>query len=1473
MVSWGPKPGNKQDGRPRTPGNWGVPRAGLDLRVQGSVCATDPYALAKQARAQTAPPQYAAEEEDWNDIVPPQKTARDRARPAWTPGGQHFSAMAALPETNHPRPLHEPTYMPATQGGTQRAPRTVGQLEHCLREWTWKHRELHESRRTTLGRALMLASGFDKRLLRSANSPEANRASDTTASGGWRSARGSTLHRRASFNTETNPTLPSMASVQAASPAWEGKDIRELSSAERWALKRHQAIAKAHEQRGSIPALTAGILDPFSPTPMSTAFTESTGVWGAPPPKRMSQHAELAASRAASQGQENLSQAAQDKAALKDLALTRAQLLAAWSRLLAAERKQPGQAPPCLELELTEAEADALIFVHGRRKAEWASPWSGVGDGTVAVGDVLLVAKLVEAVLTDPSHTLNQQKVVHGAPRAGAQLEGRILVPPCRTPLYAPSAFDFQAAAARSAQQPSARLELEAVHGYAGFDNTCPNLFYAHDGSIVYYTAGVGLAAARQATASGGQRYANLEETFPGTDCGGAIETAIKEAHERPEGALIDAGPSPASSGTPNPRPTAAAALLPAESGPARTITAGPAKPGDQPASSQAPAAVPPGAKPCVAIWTLDGCKEQRCLYHEEGSRGITALAFCGGKGRWLTTVATDNQHTVRVWDWSVGRVVAQGPGYQGAPPQVYGAVWDQDLDQGEARFLTFGVKHLKQWDRTTDPRNSYAGRICAWSGAEPQTVLCAAFLPAGMDGRLAYFARMRRGVTVPRRAQFEGVIATGHPNGAVYFWRERAVIATLQSYQLPAKVNLLQESKPEGSQGVRCLRFWDLGPEDSLAAKMQGGGAASARRGVMRIAPLTVPGAGEGVSAAIRSLDVRPDGTAVLVGTHGCDVWELALDLDQDQTPQVDPDLDGAEDSELGIFADGQGPAASRAAAVTIPTTTAAVAIPTAAVATPTPTAAVAIPTTTMAGTIPTTTEAVTIPTTTAATTTLADVAAEVPNAGAGAGPLPVSSSASHGQGASAAASILQQNLPPIPPHGAQTGTTGSKPAPAHPPGSANPHIGTASHAAASSSSTQAEQAAAERRASGNQAGPNPLAAVTAAAAAAKLPKRLVCGHSGNLYAVAVHPSNPDVYVTACDDNEVLVWHARQRHPLGLPIYASAAARAVAFAEPHGHHIAVGLEDGALEVYDRKRRRIMHTRRCQHEISEVKYAPCGNVLATASHDCVIDLYNVGKGYQCYARCRGHSATVAHLDFSTDSRILQSTCHANEIMYWDVLTGRQLAQCQRDRKWRTWTCPFGFPVLGIWGDTAAVSGTDINAVCRDPQERLLVSADDFGHLSLFNWPCIVATAGSRIYGGHSAHVMGVRFNADGSRVISVGGHDRSVFQWRVVQTDDCLDTEINSLRNDGPALAPVLQRTSVAEQLMNRQKTPSAAGYVKARLAQMQSHLNCELEKLRLTDGGSKGTAQPVVAPPGKVWGPANAKGTIFGWVDPPAQG
>lgn len=79
------------------------------------------------------------------------------------------------------------------------------------------------------------------------------------------------------------------------------------------------------------------------------------------------------------------------------------------------------------------------------------------------------------------------------------------------------------------------------------------------------------------------------------------------------------------------------------------------------------------------------------------------------------------------------------------------------------------------------------------------------------------------------------------------------------------------------------------------------------------------------------------------------------------------------------------------------------------------------------------------------------------------------------------------------------------------------------------------------------------------------------------------------------------------------------------------------------------------------------------------------------------------------------------------------------------RYWHTWTSKIGYDVLGIWPEGS--DGSDINSVCRDPRlKSLLVAGDDFGNVRLYKYPCVADNAGCKVSGGHSAHVVMVRWS-------------------------------------------------------------------------------------------------------------------------------
>lgn len=78
------------------------------------------------------------------------------------------------------------------------------------------------------------------------------------------------------------------------------------------------------------------------------------------------------------------------------------------------------------------------------------------------------------------------------------------------------------------------------------------------------------------------------------------------------------------------------------------------------------------GSKPSVMVWNPENAESiEQKIELSNGSRGVTALAFSGQKGRLLTVVAMDDPHTVMVYDWKKGVKISQGVGYRGVPPQV----------------------------------------------------------------------------------------------------------------------------------------------------------------------------------------------------------------------------------------------------------------------------------------------------------------------------------------------------------------------------------------------------------------------------------------------------------------------------------------------------------------------------------------------------------------------------------------------------------------------------------------------------------------------------------------------------------------------------------------------------------------------------------------------------------------------------------
>nr|XP_029530759.1 echinoderm microtubule-associated protein-like 1 isoform X5 [Oncorhynchus nerka] len=275
--------------------------------------------------------------------------------------------------------------------------------------------------------------------------------------------------------------------------------------------------------------------------------------------------------------------------------------------------------------------------------------------------------------------------------------------------------------------------------------------------------------------------------------------------------------------------------------------------------------------------------------------------------------------------------------------------------------------------------------------------------------------------------------------------------------------------------------------------------------------------------------------------------------------------------------------------------------------------------------------------------------------------------------------------------------------------------------------------------------------------------------GHTDELWGLAVHPWKPH-FLTCGHDKHVSLWDASSHQPVWTKNMED-AAQSAGF-HPSGAVVAIGTQTGRWLVLDTDSKDLVTVHTDGNEqLAVIRFAPDGNFLAIGSHDNYIYIYAVGESGRKYGRvgkCSGHSSFITHLDWSVDSQYLVSNSGDYEILYWIPSVCKQVVSVEttRDIPWATSNCTLGFQVFGLWPDGS--DGTDINAVSRSNDKRLLVTGDNFGKVQLFSFPCSQFRAPSHVYGGHSSHVTNVKFLFDDSCLVSTGGKDMSVMQWRVV---------------------------------------------------------------------------------------------------------
>lgn len=240
-----------------------------------------------------------------------------------------------------------------------------------------------------------------------------------------------------------------------------------------------------------------------------------------------------------------------------------------------------------------------------------------------------------------------------------------------------------------------------------------------------------------------------------------------------------------------------------------------------------------------------------------------------------------------------------------------------------------------------------------------------------------------------------------------------------------------------------------------------------------------------------------------------------------------------------------------------------------------------------------------------------------------------------------------------------------------------------------------------------------------------------LLNGHHKPVWSLAIRP-NGEQAVSGSADGKIMFWDLTENRPL-REIQVAELPYALDYS-PDGQYIAVGLQDGRVELLDSETgEEIITLRNHLAAIYDVAFSPDGSLLASASQDGTIMLWD-SVSRDLVKVFVGHQNPVRSIAFSPDGTLLVSS--SQNVMLWDVQTGQNLA---------------------IFDAQSNI----IYAVAFHPDGQQIVSAAGDGSLILWDIP-----TGEILYRmlGHTGAVRDVVFSPDGRYIASVSA-DSTVRVW------------------------------------------------------------------------------------------------------------
>ena len=259
----------------------------------------------------------------------------------------------------------------------------------------------------------------------------------------------------------------------------------------------------------------------------------------------------------------------------------------------------------------------------------------------------------------------------------------------------------------------------------------------------------------------------------------------------------------------------------------------------------------------------------------------------------------------------------------------------------------------------------------------------------------------------------------------------------------------------------------------------------------------------------------------------------------------------------------------------------------------------------------------------------------------------------------------------------------------------------------------------------------------------------------AGEVAAVAFDKLQGDCVLSSGGDNKLKCWDVSQRRCSSTTLMETNQKPSQTLAldiSPNGQ-VAIGYNDGHFTVRINKFQLnyiVAMGRNNASAISLLKYSPDGGILALGTQAGMVILYAANGKYPVLRELKGHKGRITALDWSRDGTSIRSQDLLMLETAWKVENG-EVIPMDKQQDWVT-----DSRIL----TTGAETGSLVRA--KSPVSDLSIQGSLNGLLELHS-----PQATPLAYKAHSSLLRSAAWSSDGQTLVTAGGEDLCLFQWKV----------------------------------------------------------------------------------------------------------